>query len=52
MATIDKKGIHGRIGGFVYQVQKGQQTKRAMPKSYNDKMSDEQLSQRDKMKVV
>lgn len=22
MATIDKKGIHGRIGGFVYQVQK------------------------------
>ena len=52
MAIKDKNGIHGRIGEFVYQVQKGQQTKRAMPKRYNDKMSDEQLSQRDKMKAV
>ena len=52
MAIKDKNGIHGRIGEFVYQVQKGQQTKRAMPKRYNDKMSDEQLSQRYKMKAV
>ncbi len=28
MAIKDKNGIHGRIGEFVYQVQKGQQTKR------------------------
>ena len=30
------KGIHGRIGEYVYQVQKGQQTKMSMLKSYKE----------------
>lgn len=50
MAILDEKGrIHGRVLGKVFQVQKGQQTMRAMPQSYHDKKSEEQLLQRDKL---
>ena len=50
MAILDEKGrIHGHVLGKVFQVQKGQQTMRAMPQSYHDKKSEEQLLQRDKL---
>ena len=42
MAILDEKGrIHGHVLGKVFQVQKGQQTMRAMPQSYHDKKSEE-----------
>ena len=43
MAILDEKGrIHGHVLAKVFQVQKGQQTMRAMPQSYHDKKSEEQ----------